>query len=376
MKKEIKYILSLFLTWRISLFFIAWISIFFITKNSAYRSAWLFDIENYNLINIWYRWDSAHYDFIATHGYEWVNSVVFFPLYPFLMRIFSYFIPFEYPTMIAGFLISNFAIIIALFYFYKLIKLDYSDQISRRALLYLLIFPMSIFFASIYTESLFLMLTLASFYYVRKNNYKASAMAVFLACLTRFAGIFVFIAILVEYLYQNNYRIKALRAKNAFYIYLSSLGLISYMFFLNLKYQNPFLFISAQSHWGRNFVPIWNVLFDSIIYIFINLNMFFTLAYFNNLIELAYFIIFAIISVYVWGKMRKSYAIYMIISIVIPLLSGSVASLNRYVLVLFPAFIILAIIGQNKLHHVIISITFTIFLIYHTIMFANLYWVG
>ena len=376
MKKEIKYILSIFFIWRISLFLIAWVSVFFVPKNKEYVTSWLFDIEKYNLINIWFRWDSAHYNFIATNGYQWINSTVFFPLYPLMMRIVSYFIPFDNSTVIAGFFISNFSLLIALFYFYKLIKLDFSDKISRRAILYLLIFPMSIFLASIYTESLFLMLSIASFYYARKKNYKTSSIFIFFACLTRFAGIFLFISILFEYLYQNNFKLKFLKSRDSFFIYLSSLGLIAYMFFLYIKFQNPFIFVNLQSEWGRNFSPIWEIFFDSIKYIFINIDKFFTLEYFNNLVKLSYFLLFSVISVFVWKKIRKSYALYMLISIIIPLLSGSMASINRYVLVLFPAFILLATVGENKLYHKIISITFGTFLAYHTIMFVNLYWVG
>ena len=376
LKKETKYILSVFFIWRISLFLIAWISVFFIPKNKEYITSWLFDIENYNLINIWFRWDSAHYTFIAENGYQWINSAVFFPLYPILMRITSYFIPLNDPILIAGFFISNLSLLIALFYFYKLIKLDYSDKISRRAILYILIFPMSIFFASIYTESLFLMLSVASFYYARKKNYKASSLFIFFACLTRLAGIFLFISILFEYLYQNNFKLKFLKSKDSIFIYLSSLGLIAYMFFLYIKFQDPFLFISLQSEWGRDFYPIWKILFDSIKYTFINIDKLFTLEYFNNLVKLSYLLLFSVISVLAWKKMRKSYALYMFISIIVPLLSGSTASINRYVLVLFPAFILFAIVGENKLYHRIISIIFGIFLAYHTIMFVNLYWVG
>ncbi len=374
--KTIKYIFSLFIVWRIALLTVAWSSIFFIQKNIEYKTSWLFDISEYDFINIWFRWDAGHYNAIALNGYAWINHAVFFPLYPILIRITSYFIPLNFPTVAAGLLVSNLSLLVALCYFYRLVKLDYNDKISKRALLYLLLFPMSIFLASIYSESIFLMLAVSSFYYARKQNWVIASFLAFFACLTRLAGIFLFLGLLFEYLEQHNFDLEKIKIKEVFILFLALFGIIFYMIFLYFWFGDPLLFISGQEEWGRNFKPVWQTLIYALGYFVIRINNLFTIQYLDNLFEFAYFIFFILLSIFIWKKIRKSYAIYMLASLAAPVFSGSLTSINRYTLVLFPAFIYLSLRGNNKKIHFLIVLVFSAFLIYHTVMFANLYWVG
>ncbi|MEZ4548483.1 MAG: hypothetical protein R3B51_12560 [Thermodesulfobacteriota bacterium] len=72
---------------------------------------------------------------------------------------------------------------------YKLARLDYDEDDSWRALVYHSIFPTAYFLHAIYTESLFLFLTIASFYYARRSNWALSGAFGLLAAATRITGI-------------------------------------------------------------------------------------------------------------------------------------------------------------------------------------------
>ena len=376
MNNKVRYLLSLFFLWRISLFAVAWFSVFIVPKNINYETSWLFDLSQYNFINIWLRWDAAYYNAIAINGYEWIFHTVFFPLYPFLMKIISHLIPFDYPTVFAGLLISNLSLIVALFYLYELVKIDYEEKISKRTVFYLLIFPMSIFLASIYSESLFLMFAVSSFYYARKQKWISVSLLVFLSCLTRFAGLFLFLGILFEYFQQKKTNIKSIKKSEIIPLILAPMGLLVYMAFLYINFGDPLLFIKEQINWGRSFKPLWETIFFNFEYLTANTEDFFTIKYIRAIIAPVYFSFFIFLSIYVWKKIRKSYAVYMIISVIVPVLSGTFSSINRYYLVLFPAFICFALWGNRKIVNIIISVVFLSFLVYFTVMFVNLYWVG
>jgi Gpi18-like mannosyltransferase len=49
--------------------------------------------------------------------------------------------------------------------------MDFDETLVSRAITYLLIFPTTFFFSGVYSESLFLALTVAAFYYARTNRW-------------------------------------------------------------------------------------------------------------------------------------------------------------------------------------------------------------
>jgi hypothetical protein len=135
------------------------------------------------------RWDTFYYYTIATSGYRWVprlfapQDVVFFPLYPTLMRAVGWLCG-GHP-LAAGALISFAAFSAALTILYRLAVLEIGADAAPRAVLLLATFPYALFFSAVYTESLFLLLTAGAFYAMRRGRLEWVAIAGLLAGLTR-----------------------------------------------------------------------------------------------------------------------------------------------------------------------------------------------
>src|SRR5947208_1195215 len=78
--------------------------------------------------------------------------------------------------------------------------------------------------------------------------------------------------------------------------------------------------------------------------------------------------------------LRASYSIYLWAGIIFPLFSATphnpLLSYPRFLAVLFPAFMVLALVGRNRYAHQIILWLSLMLLALFTIRFANWYWVA
>ena len=114
------------------------------------------------VMNQFTRWDSPHYIDIAKNWYvaqgEQRIFLVFFPLYPILIRLST--VDLNYINL-SALLVSNISSIIGFTYLFKLAKFDFDDNVAKKAVLYLSIFPTAYFLSAPYTEGLFFALTIA-----------------------------------------------------------------------------------------------------------------------------------------------------------------------------------------------------------------------
>jgi len=159
------------------------------------------------------RWDGPHYIAIAKNWY--VNAgeqrlfIVFLPLYPILIRLTT----FDYRYInLSALLISNVSSVVAMVYLFKLAKLDFEDDVAKRAVIYLSVYPTAYFMCAIYTEGLFLALVTACFYYARLGKWSLAGFLGMLASLTRINGLLLLPALLVEYLSQRRWKLNDLDA--------------------------------------------------------------------------------------------------------------------------------------------------------------------
>lgn len=104
---------------------------------------------------------------IAAKGYREVTAV-FFPLYPFLLRACG---DTEFTRALAGVIISNVSFLLALYFLYRLTRLDFPEDTAWSTVWIVAFFPTAAFFGAVYTESLFLLLLLLTFYAARRQNW-------------------------------------------------------------------------------------------------------------------------------------------------------------------------------------------------------------
>jgi Gpi18-like mannosyltransferase len=382
--KEIFSVLGLFTAWRIIIWLIAFISKgrLSLLKDQAIGESdqsWIENIPSF--LRYWARWDSGWYLNIAEKGYFWNSpkdwsNVVFFPLYPQLIRLIAYFIDNKY--FIAGIIASSLAALLACFYLYRLVKLELGKKSALRSVLYLLIFPTSIFLASIYSESLFILTAIASIYHARRNQWYAASIWGLLTALTRPAGIIILGVLLLEYFEQRKFNPLRVKA-DVLNLLLVPCGLGTYMYFLHQRFRNPFLFAFAQDAWNReaniSLINLWQTTvnhFQELIKFDIS-NM---AHYLSSAFDFIFFIIFFILSIVVFFFVRKSYGTYMLLYLIIPALTGTFTSMGRFALALFPAFILLAKWGKNQAVNYSITILFSMLSALFIAMFVNTYWIG
>src|SRR3954453_816748 len=145
------------------------------------------------------RWDSVYYLQIATDGYTQRKQAGFFPLYPLLMSVVD---EVTGSAGIAGVLISLAAFVAALVLFERLAVLETgSTPIARRAVWLLALFPASLFFSAVYTEALFLLLSVGSFYAARQGRWAWAGVLGGLAAMTRNVGVMLLIPLVLLYLW-------------------------------------------------------------------------------------------------------------------------------------------------------------------------------
>jgi Mannosyltransferase (PIG-V) len=152
----------------------------------------------HNLVTAWERFDGLWFLRIAAHGYaNGDGSAAFFPLYPIIIRGVSFAIG-GHP-LAAALLISNASFAGSLVVMYALTMREIgSVDVARRSVLYVAVFPTSFFFLAPYSESLFLLLVLLMFWFVRKDRWAPAALAAAGAALTRNLGVLLVVPLAVE----------------------------------------------------------------------------------------------------------------------------------------------------------------------------------
>lgn len=196
----LRYVVILFLGWRMALLFVTFLGLGALpTINHQTKELFPPGIPA-DYWQRWANWDGKVYQGIATEGYEPVQTV-FFPAYSILIKWLTLI---GIPAFLSGFLISQICTFLAMLYLYKLVLLDFSDKVARRAIFALLIFPTGFYLVSLYNESLTLFMAIAAVYYARKKNWRAAAILAGIASVTRLTGIAVVVAVFAEYLLKES----------------------------------------------------------------------------------------------------------------------------------------------------------------------------
>src|SRR6266516_1697992 len=213
-----------------------------------------------SLLTSWNHWDATNYLRIAQFGYQKVYDLAFFPLFPALIWTFGHLLG-NWSYLLVGTIISNLALLGALFVIYQLAVESLGEQVAQRTLLYLCIFPTAFFFFAAYNESLFLLLTASAFLAMRRQRWWLAGILGMLAALTRSAGLFLIIPFLYElWISRDSFTTHNQNASHKILSTISRvlplliipLGTLFYCFYCWKLFQNPLAFAAVQSHWDRH----------------------------------------------------------------------------------------------------------------------------
>ncbi len=135
------------------------------------------------------RWDSLHYLSIAQQGYRPAADTGFFPFYPLLIRALSTVLG---SGVAAGLLISYTSLAIALTLLHRLTREELGRRAADATVLLLAFAPLSVFFSAIYTESLFLALSVGTIYLARRGHFAPACLTAACGTLTHAEGMVLF----------------------------------------------------------------------------------------------------------------------------------------------------------------------------------------
>jgi hypothetical protein len=225
------------------------------------------------------RWDASWYLVIAHYGYRpdlspfTASRTAFFPAYPLGLRGIS---TLGVPPVLAGVLLSMAAFALALYGIHRLAALEFasvaararvgSGDVARLAVLVTAFAPMAFFLSAVYSESLYLALSIGVFWFARRGRWVWVGVLGALAAATRSIGLVLMLPALILYLYGPRedrpadfarrarsllprYRLRA----NIMWLGLVPAGLAAYLAYLWLSGGEALSPFHAQQVWDRHF---------------------------------------------------------------------------------------------------------------------------
>ncbi len=337
--KITKFVIKSFLAWQVSIIVVTGISGRFLTLRESYLGGGTQAYVSNPLLYSRGNFDGIHYVSIAKNGYGYAQQA-FFPLYPKLISVISAYVPDSY---LVGVLISTLSFFLGSIVLIRLLNLDYSLDKSKLVFGLILLFPVSYYFGSVYTEGLFFLLVVCSFYAARHDNWLMAGLLGGVASFTRLAGVFLVPALLVVLYICQKHQFRS-SLKKLLCLLLVPLGLLLFVNYLDKTTGDPFAFFHAQKLFGQDrsekIVLIYQVIWRYV-------KMVFTVnksdpLYFTIILEFLIGVVFLISSVVGLFKYRISYSLFSFLTFITPTLTGSFNSIPRYCLVLFPSFLLFA----------------------------------
>lgn len=369
-------ILLLFLAWRGALFLVGYFGYFDIQAVSDSRLI----PGLHPMISMWLIYDYGWFMSIATDGYHFSrHAMAFFPLWPATIWLFSHIFR-HVNTHIVALATANLFTLIDCWIFYKLVLIDYDKDTAYRSVKYFLFFPMSLFLASAYSEPLFLFGVLSSFYFIRKQQYLISGVGGIIASATRLVGSILLLPLIIEVIKHLQARI--ITKENWWkvpVIIIAPLGLLGYMYFLKTHYGDQLGFLNAyqNSDWKRSYgYDAFNLFWKDMQTLWTFHGFKPDRSYLDAMMTTGSVLLMTVVLLFNIHKIRLSYFVYAILLMLLPLFSDSLISLNRYVLPVFPFFMVLGIHGKRKWVDSLVTVTFVVLLGLFTVMFINRWWVG
>lgn len=325
--------------------------------------------SNNYLMWSWANFDGAHYLSIAKFGYqirEGFPQYAFFPLLPILIKFMSWF---AQDYLLSGLILGLICLIAVLSLLPKWFSLV-TPKGTTLPLWFLLFAPGAVFLASIYTEVLFIALALGVFYFSEKKKWGSATIFTALATATRINGIFLVLFLLIKLIKNGTSKILA-----TFYLLLSTSGLLAYSCYLYFKTGNPLSWYTSQTAWGKATATSPLVTASNYLRAV-------TVDFVPDLVHLVVIIeivitLWAIYLVYqtIRNKLLSTpYVVYLLGNLLLPLATGSLGSMPRFFLLLFPTIVVIPRMSY-KARFFLVAFYFILFST-GVILFTRGYWYG
>jgi hypothetical protein len=363
------------------------------------------------------RWDAVWYLGIADSGYGDADSprVAFFPLYPLLVRAVA-----EVgggsrgALLVASYVVALAALLAALHLLHRLVSLELGRRVAGPALLLLCAFPASLFLGAPYSESLFLLASVGAVYAARTGAWAWAGLAAAAASGTRSAGVLLVVPLAILYLYgprgdrapehpakgrsgwlgslRPGYAIRP----DAAWLALAPAGLVAYAAYLGVAHGDALAFSSVQEFWSRDFAGPLGGAWEGLAAAFAGARQLLSgsreTVYFaaaagdpfrvaaHNLILFGFLVFGLVAAVGVLRRLPFAYGAYVVCALMLPLsfpvTPQPLMSLPRFLVVLFPIFMWLALVCEERRITERVAVASAVVLGLFVTQFAGWYWVA
>ena len=341
----VRFLLLAFFLWRGALFAVNFASLYAAPQRNYLPAKDYTAFPKSRFLDSFVMWDSGWYQKIAERGYylEGAQSdVAFFPAYPYLARWLGKIVGSHWT---AGLLISNFALLGALFYIYGIARRYLDEDRARQAAVFVLVFPTSFFFSTYYAESLALLATAAALYHYEHDQLLAAGAFGGLAALTRSAGVLLFPALLAGALHRRGWSLRRLTPR-MFYLLLIPAAFAAFMWILAVQVGDPLAFAKAQGGWHRAAAfPLFTIFKDAK-----SIDWGFPVTDYRQVFLVIDLL--ATLGIF-WAaaaslrRLDLAHSVYAVLAVVFPLASGRVLSMLRFASCVVPIFVLLAMAAKR-----------------------------
>ncbi len=330
------------------------------------------------------RWDAIHYLYIAQSGYRELQDTVFFPFYPLLIKVGGVVLS----DVVAGVLISLVSFVVAMILLQRLTR-EELDLRAADATVWLLAFaPMALFFTAVYTESLFLALSVGALYAARRERWWLAGCLAALAAVTRVPGVLLIAPIAILY-WQSPRRTRRANPWQAAWLALPAVALLAFLAYMQERgfgWSAPIKNQTGHAHQHTFAGPLWTLWhgigdgFSGIAHIIggtapVTSGFRFGLsnAAENFMLMIVLFICIATL-VLVWKRLPLAYFVYALLILIeclwSPVKYRPLMSLDRYALVIFPLWMVAgAWLSQRRLLAPVVAVS-AVLLSFFSICFA------
>ena len=312
--------------------------------------------------DVWARWDSEWYLRIAESGYDWPSSTpAFFPLYPLLVGGLGRVLGDRF--LLAGLVVSLLACAAAFVLLHRLVRRRVGAADARRTVLYLALFPTSLFLGAVYGESLFLALAVGTFVLAERRRMGWAAVAAGLAVLTRAQGVALLPALAV-------FAWRSERRRRDLALLLVPVAMfLAFPLTLEASIGHGLAFVDAQRLWERSLAPLGPL--GGVVQAIGE----------GDVLGPALAVGLVCLALLAWRWLGAPYGLYALAALAIPMALpserlGGLYSFPRLALAAFPCLAALAILGRDRRIHVAAVAVLGAALAVNVVRWALWYWVA
>ena len=355
---------------RLVIFFVAFLGVQMFGVKRVHRSMYHGGSPHKNsVLQALQRFDAYWFINVAENGYRvWSpraprkeTNISAFPLYPVAMKLLE---GVTRDLTLAGTLVSLACFFGMLFLLFREVQQDFDEETATRAILYLSVFPTSWFYQAVYSEALLLLLGFLSLRMARQDKPLASGLLGMGASLTRLAGGVLALPVLVEFTFGSGSKIRrAGLARGLLPSLMVCTGWLAYFSYISAMTNSFWYYFSAHRKYSalvEPWVTLWNLfapgLFSSP----------------PRLVALVILDVFLASAINAARQLRLSHSMYLAVGILFCLSSPNLGGLPRYLMVLFPVYVVLARWAHTRVRHLSLVIGFC--MVHSALLMAWVQW--